>query len=419
LTDDPPSDAFVSTKKTPWQGMRQLESKSTGHILDVAAGTRSGGLAHAGVERRQCEQCGAHVFCTVGLATTSGFCTVCGSGTLRPLHDRTTRSARRFAAPSPPELEVMSDSGYGGIVLDRLASQAADILAVEQTCIFARDERDAAMTIVAAARGDAEDAIGKRFQISAERAAGATAPAAALELCWEGEVQGALSVRSDTAARLFSPQELQALEALGAAAAAALAHTRAHSSSGDVRSSIHTLEASLAAFDAYTAEHSRDVVDLALDVGRAIGFTRAGLAELRVAALLHDIGKIRVPDTILNKPGPLTPTEREVIAQHPGFGADVLMRVPRLEPVATLVRYHHERWDGAGYPDGLSANRIPLASRIIAVCDAYSAIISDRSYRPARSHERALAELRDAAGWQFDASVVSHLHGVLERKDAR
>jgi putative nucleotidyltransferase with HDIG domain len=345
---------------------------------------------------------------------------VCGGATLEPLHDLHGGRSRHFAVASAAELEVMGDSGYGGIVLDRLVSQAADILEVEQTCIFARDERDADMTIVAAARGEAEEAIGKRVEVSAERAAGSTAPAAALELSWEGEVQGALSVRSDTAARLFSPKELQALDALGAVAAAALAHARTrHPSSDDVRGSVRSLEASLVDFDAYTAEHSRDVVDLALRVGRAVGFTRAGLAELRVAALLHDIGKVRVPDTILNKPGPLTSAEREVIAQHPGFGAEVLMRVPRLEPVATLVRYHHERWDGEGYPDGLSGNRIPLASRIIAACDAYSAITSDRSYRPSRGHERALAELRDAAGSQFDALVVWQLHAVFERKVAR
>jgi HD-GYP domain-containing protein (c-di-GMP phosphodiesterase class II) len=395
--------------------MRQQEIPPTGQFEGVATEIRFERPSAASVERRECDTCGAHVLCAVGLATVGGFCTVCGGATLKPLRVRPAR----FAVASTAQLELMNDMGYGGIVLDRLASQAADILAVEQTCIFARDGRNADMTIIAAARGEAEEAIGKRLQVSAEQAAHSGAPAAALELCWDGEVQGALSVRSDVSARMFSPEELRALRGIGAAAAAALAHARERDpSNGEVQRSIQTLEAALGELDAYTAEHSRDVVELALDVGRAAGFSRAGLAELRVAALLHDIGKLRVPETILNKPGPLTADERDVIAQHPGFGADVLMRVPRLEPVAILVRYHHERWDGEGYPDGLSGTRIPLASRIIAVCDAYSAITSDRSYRASRSHERALAELRDAAGSQFDAQVVSHLHDVFERRIA-
>jgi HD-GYP domain-containing protein (c-di-GMP phosphodiesterase class II) len=160
------------------------------------------------------------------------------------------------------------------------------------------------------------------------------------------------------------------------------------------------------------------VVELACEIGRASGFSRAGLAELSVAALLHDIGKIRVPDSILNKPGSLTAGEREVIAQHPILGAEALIRVAGLEVVAALVRYHHERWDGSGYPDGLSGARIPRASRIIAVCDAYSAMTSDRPYRDAMSQERAFSELRAGAGWQFDAEVVAQLEDLVSRRAA-
>jgi HD-GYP domain-containing protein (c-di-GMP phosphodiesterase class II) len=104
------------------------------------------------------------------------------------------------------------------------------------------------------------------------------------------------------------------------------------------------------------------------------------------------------------------------MAQHPIFGAEALTRVAGLEVVATLVRYHHERWDGAGYPDGLSGRRIPLASRIIAVCDAYSAMTSDRAYRAAMTHDRALAELRTNAGWQFDPELVAQFDALLTRK---
>ena len=345
-----------------------------------------------------------------------GLCGVCGGGALKPLWSGDgARAGRRFAVASVAELGLMSESGYGGIVLDRLAEQTAEILGVEQSCIFARDKSDAEMTIVAAARGDAEESIGKRLQLSAERAGSPHAPA--VELHWEGEVQGALAVRSELEAREFSPKELGILATMGVTASAALAHVRARPPmSGDVRASIHNLMNSLGELDAYTAEHSRAVVGTALEIGARIGFSRAGLAELSVAALLHDVGKIRVPDSILKKPGPLTEAEREVIAQHPGFGAEALMQVPGLEVVATVVRYHHERWDGTGYPDGLSGPRIPLASRIIAVCDAYNAITSDRSYRAAQTHERALAELRGAAGSQFDPDVVSQFEHVAERQ---
>jgi HD-GYP domain-containing protein (c-di-GMP phosphodiesterase class II) len=160
------------------------------------------------------------------------------------------------------------------------------------------------------------------------------------------------------------------------------------------------------------------VVDLACEIGRTAGFSRAALAELGVAALLHDVGKMRVPDTILNKPGKLTPGEREVIAQHPILGAEALTRVAGLEVVATLVRYHHERWDGSGYPDGLSGERIPRASRIISACNAYSAMVSDRPYRNAMTHAQALAELRSGAGGQFDAEVVAQLEAVHARRVA-
>jgi putative nucleotidyltransferase with HDIG domain len=317
------------------------------------------------------------------------------------------------------EVDFLSDSGYGGIVLDRMAKQTAQILSADQSCIFARDQHDPGMRIVAAAHGMAEESIGKRVQRGPEGSRARGAPTAAVELRWEGEVQGTLSISSGSAAREFSQAELDVLQSLGIAAAAALAHAYARSpADAEVRTPIRRLSASLEELDPCTAEHSRDVVLLACELGREAGFSRAGLTELGVAALLHDIGKIRVPDSILNKPGRLTEDERAVIAQHPVHGAEALTRIAGLEVVATLVRYHHERWDGTGYPDGLSGERIPRASRIIAACDAYSAMISDRPYQRAMSHERAMAELRSCAGGQFDAEVVAQLEATHARRAA-
>ena len=137
---------------------------------------------------------------------------------------------------------------------------------------------------------------------------------------------------------------------------------------------VAALSAAMDMRDRRTARHSEDVVRLALAVGELIHLERASLVELEFAARLHDVGKIRVPDAVLHKPGPLDEREYEVIRCHSAWGAETLASIPGLEAVAAVVRFHHERWDGGGYPDGLRGARIPLASRIICVCDSYAAM---------------------------------------------
>jgi HD-GYP domain-containing protein (c-di-GMP phosphodiesterase class II) len=137
------------------------------------------------------------------------------------------------------------------------------------------------------------------------------------------------------------------------------------------------------------------------------------LGEVEVAARLHDVGKIGVPDAILRKRGPLDPDEWRIVRQHPEWGSQMLARVPELAGIAVLIRYEHERWDGKGYPDGLAGEEIPLASRIVFVCDAYHAITSTRPYRQARSSEEALQELEANAGSQFDPEAVRALSRVV------
>jgi HD-GYP domain-containing protein (c-di-GMP phosphodiesterase class II) len=132
------------------------------------------------------------------------------------------------------------------------------------------------------------------------------------------------------------------------------------------------------------------------------------------AALLHDVGKVRIPSEIINKPGPLTPEERQVVETHTIEGERMLERVGGLlAEVGRIVRSCHERWDGDGYPDGLAGDEIPLAARIVCCCDAFSAMTTDRPYRPARSPEEALAELRACSGSQFDPRVVEALVRVV------
>ena len=162
--------------------------------------------------------------------------------------------------------------------------------------------------------------------------------------------------------------------------------------------------------DAYTGSHSRHVVDLVLHVADELGLSASERRDAEFVALLHDIGKIRIPGSIINKPGPLDPEERALMETHTVEGEQMLDRVGgMLGRVGHLVRSCHERWDGHGYPDRLAGDEIPLVARIVCACDAFSAITTDRSYRVARTREEALAELQRCSGSQFDPTVVAAL----------
>ena len=167
------------------------------------------------------------------------------------------------------------------------------------------------------------------------------------------------------------------------------------------------LSAALEAKDSYTAEHSRSLVQRAEAVGRLLGMPEQGLRTLRYGAAFHDIGKLAVPEEILNKPGPLTGEEREIVQRHTVIGEQILAPIEFLADVLPLVRGAHERWDGAGYPDGRSGEQIPLGARIIFVADAFDAMTTDRVYRSKLTIEDALIELHRCSGTQFDPEVVA------------
>ncbi len=158
--------------------------------------------------------------------------------------------------------------------------------------------------------------------------------------------------------------------------------------------------------DPATAEHGREVAALVRRVGKLLGLDREALDELDLAARFHDIGKTAVPGEILHKEGPLAEQEWRVMKRHAEWGADLLMHLPGCDTLARIVRHHHERYDGAGYPDGLSGDQIPLASRILAACDAYGAMTANRPYRAALPHRRAISELEECSGRQFDPAAV-------------
>ena len=168
--------------------------------------------------------------------------------------------------------------------------------------------------------------------------------------------------------------------------------------------------------DAYTGTHSRDVVDLTLAVADQLGLSARQRRDAEFAALLHDVGKVRIPNEIINKPGPLTDEERNIIERHTIEGEQMLLRVGGLlGEIGRIVRACHERWDGTGYPDGVAGEEIPIIARIVCCCDAFNAMTSDRSYRKALSAEEAVAELRRNRGTQFDPAVIDALITTVER----
>ena len=203
----------------------------------------------------------------------------------------------------------------------------------------------------------------------------------------------------------------------GIAHQAKLAIANASSFEGLERTFLSTIEAlanALEARDEYTSSHARWITDTALRVGRELGLDGDSLKRLELGALFHDIGKIGIPNSVLLKPGPLTPEERELIETHPDLGAKIIAPIDQLQDVCGIVRACHERWDGDGYPDRKAGEEIPLESRIIFACDAFHAMTTDRPYRRALPPDEALRRLEEAAGSQFDPQVVDVCLRVLE-----
>jgi GAF domain-containing protein len=346
---------------------------------------------------------------------------------------------RRFAQPTRMVATSLQQSGYGALVLERLAKQVCRIAGVEWCCIFVRDRRDPRLVIAAAGHGLPWDLVGARVGADegtlahvlahgepmlvadySELIGGADGTAAhgcagaAVPIQWNGTVGGALSAATLTPDGTFGSEQIELLTELADLAAAALEHASGSVQFDDLmQAHVEALATAMDMRDRRTASHSEDVVRLALMVGRLLQLDPASLLELEFAARLHDVGKIRVPDAVLHKPGPLDQQEYEVIRCHSAWGAETLSGIPGLEAVAAVVRFHHERWDGAGYPDGLAGARIPLASRIISACDAFAAMTADRPYRQAMDAGDALREVVSGSGSQFDPAVVDALaHAV-------
>lgn len=181
------------------------------------------------------------------------------------------------------------------------------------------------------------------------------------------------------------------------------------------RAAVDIAAAALTASSADTAAHSDDVDIISEGIGHRFGLSGERLEDVMMAARLHDIGKLGVPQSVIEKQGPLDEAEWALLHRHTIVGEQILLAVPELRSAARLVRHSHERWDGGGYPDGLKGEEIPLGSRIVFCADAYHAIRSDRPYREGRSAAEALAEIRSCAGTQFDPAVVAALEGLARQ----
>jgi ribonuclease P protein subunit RPR2 len=169
---------------------------------------------------------------------------------------------------------------------------------------------------------------------------------------------------------------------------------------------VRALSNAVEARDAYTGKHAERVAAYGLEVARAMGSRVADDPQTEFGFLLHDVGKVAVPDAILYKPEPLTEEERALMSQHPVIGAQILRGIEFLGAAKSVVRHHHERWDGGGYPDGLRGEDIPLAARVFAVADTLDALTTDRPYRPASSLATAREVIDGVTGTQFDPAVV-------------
>ncbi len=224
----------------------------------------------------------------------------------------------------------------------------------------------------------------------------------------KGDLHGILSLGPKLSGEIYNREDVNLLQTLADEAGIAIENARLY---GDLKrtyfETVQALAQAIEASDKYTRGHSDRVTYIAMEIAKRLKLSRADIDTLKYACILHDIGKIGILKEVLNKPGQLTPAEFEEIKKHPALGEEIISPVAFLENIKPIIRHHHERYDGSGYPDKIKSDQIPFLSRIIAVADTYDAMTSQRPYRPALATELALAEIRKCSGTQFDPEVVN------------
>jgi len=268
-----------------------------------------------------------------------------------------------------------------------------------------------------------EDAIADdRFRDGRSIILGGIRAAMCVPLEAGGKVIGALYLDSTGKPGKFTRQDLQVLNAIAKQAGIALQRAQLLTQLEKAYlSTVRVMIATVEAKDEYTRGHSERVTAYCMRLADFIGIRGEKLKLLRLAALLHDIGKIGIPDSILKKPARLTDEEFKIIKRHPEVGYRIIKNIDSesADEIAQIVRHHHERYDGKGYPDGVAGKRIHIFARIIAVCDTYDAMTSRRPYRAPLSQDVVVRELRKGAGTQFDPRIAELMVRLLESGDIR
>jgi diguanylate cyclase (GGDEF)-like protein/putative nucleotidyltransferase with HDIG domain len=342
-----------------------------------------------------------------------------------PVHDELTRRldqeierSRRHGQPlSVAVLDVDGfrtiNAHHGRVVGDRVLTEAGRLLseAIRASDLASRAGADEFVVMLPETTADEALQAFDRFFLEFEALRVGEVEGVALSVGvaqWERGM-GSEQLLATAGARVDVARSLGGGRAV-ASDAAETADRREAGAQGDV---IAALAEALLERDRYTGEHSESVVDLVESVARGLALSGTEIDHVKAAALLHDIGKVAIPDDVLNKPGPLDDDEWKVMREHPVIGERILRAIPGMGPIARIVRHEHESFDGSGYPDGVAGDAIPIGARIILACDAYHAMTSDRPYRKGMSHAEAIRELAEHAGTQFDPRVTEVLIGSL------
>jgi len=382
-------------------GLNQFDEDDV-RLLEVLAGHAAVALENASLyeaARREAERATALLEFSRQLSSAEGMDEVVGR--IVELSATTLGAPRAsvwFQEAPGGEISVHAMHGYGELDRERMSRMRFDhdsaepLLGVKEPFVVTAEQHEA---------------------ITGAKQVGVRRPFAIAPLTLDGGRLGCIAVAPSDEGE-FTERQLRLLA--GVAHQAKLALTNAGNFRSLEKTFLETVEAlanALEANDEYTSSHARWITDLALKVGEGLGLDGRALKRLELGALFHDIGKIGIPEAILSKPGPLTSAEREVVQSHPELGEKIIAPIDRLEEVRPIVRHCHERYDGAGYPDRLKGEDIPVESRIILVCDAYHAMTTDRPYRKKLPAAEALRRLAEGAGTQFDPRVVEVCRRVL------
>jgi len=259
--------------------------------------------------------------------------------------------------------------------------------------------------------------VDERFLHSRSVASAHVRSAMCAPLVNRGKVLGIIYLDSTNESNLFAKDDLSLLSAMALKAGIALDNARLYD---DMRNlffnTVETLVRAIQARDQYTSGHSSRVSRYCLQIAEKLDLDTKDKHHVYLTSMLHDIGKIGIPDDLLNRPGRLSEEEMEKVRQHPSMGASMLQALGQMHPIVPFIKHHHEAYDGSGYPDGLKGDKIPLVSRIVSVADTYDAMTSDRPYRKARSKMEAIEELKRCAGSAFDPKVVNAFLEVLDEQ---